>query len=280
LSTAATDGASQSILVTGCSSGFGLLTAVAFARRGDHVFAGVRDSSAVDRLMSIMSEDKLPISLVSLDVTDSHSVDECVREVIGRASRIDVLVNNAGIATFAAVEDSDDEMAAAIMSTNFLGALRMTRAVLPYMRSEGSGRIIMVSSVNGIIGMPFSGVYSASKFALEALSEALSGEVGSLGIGVTIVQPGPFHTEIDKKLLMTVPSIAFPGVAGEIARMRNSMAADTPEDVAFAIVSAARAANAPTRVQVGADAERLYRARRQMDDQTLAANLLTVLTGG
>jgi NAD(P)-dependent dehydrogenase (short-subunit alcohol dehydrogenase family) len=280
LSTAATDEASQSILVTGCSSGFGLLTALAFARRGDHVFAGVRDPSAADRLMSITSEEKLPISIVSLDVTGNDSVDECVREVIGRVGRIDVLVNNAGIATFAAVEDSDDEMATAIMNTNFFGALRMTRAVLPYMRGAGSGRIIMVSSVNGIIGMPFSGVYSASKFALEGLSEALSGEVGSLGIGVTIVQPGPFHTEIDDKLLMTVPSDAFPGVAGEIARMRNSMASDTPEDVAFAIVSAARAATAPTRVQVGADAERLYLARRQLDDETLAANLLTVLTGG
>ena len=280
MTTAATNRASQSILVTGCSSGFGLLTVLAFARRGDHVFAGVRDPAAADRLVSAMSVEKLPISIVSLDVTDTESVNECVREVIGTARRLDVLVNNAGIAAFAAVEDSDDDMATAIMNTNFLGALRMTRAVLPHMRREGSGRIIMVSSVNGIIGMPFSGVYSASKFALEGLCEALSGEIGPLGIGVTIVQPGPYHTDIDKKLLMTVPSVAFPGVAGEIARMRNSMASDTPEDVAFAIVSAARVATAPTRIRVGADAERLYQARRQMDDQTLAANLLTVLTGG
>jgi NAD(P)-dependent dehydrogenase (short-subunit alcohol dehydrogenase family) len=163
------------------------------------------------------------------------------------------------------------------METNFMGPLRLTRAVLPHMRAQGEGRIVMVSSVNGFLGLPFTGVYSASKFALEALSEALAMEEAQTGVTVTIIQPGPYHTAIDAKLATTKPSSAFPGVADMVAAGRNAMASDQPEEVAVAIVSAARSERGPLRLQVGSVAEQLYHARRTMDDDALFAQLMSLM---
>ncbi len=263
------------VLVTGCSSGFGLLTAIEFAKQGDRVFAGVRTVSSAGLLAAEAAAANVDVTIVPVDVTDVASVERCVATVLEDAGRVDVLVNNAGIAAFAAVEDTHDDSARIVMETNFMGPLRMVRSVLPAMRANGHGRIVMVSSANGITGVPFTGVYSASKFALEALA----GEVGQVGIGVAIVQPGAYHTAIDDKILDVAPSTAFPGVAGMVATMRNSMASDRPQDVAVAIVEAARGDASFTRIQIGADAERLYRARREMDDGSLAANLLGILAG-
>ena len=268
----------STILITGCSSGFGLLTAVEFARAGDDVYAGVRDADTADQLRASAEEHK-NLNVVVVDVDDLASVDACVSGVIDASGRIDVLVNNAAVATFAAVEDTDDEEAHRIMETNFMGPLRVTRAVLPQMRAQGGGRIILVSSVNGFIGLPFTGVYSASKFALEAMGEALAMEVAQLGITVSIVEPGPYHTAIDAKLALTKPSVAFPGVAEAVAAGRHAMASDRPEEVAAAIVAAARAQRMPLRVPVGAVAEQLHEARRAMDDDAFFPHLMTMLSG-
>ena len=266
------------IMITGCSSGFGLLTALEFARSGDHVFATVRSPGSADGLAHAAAAEHLNVDIVPMDVTDPDAVTAGVQHVIGRAGTIDVLVNNAGIAFFAAVEDSDPDASWGAFDTNFFGPLRLTQAVLPHMRAHHGGRIIMVSSANGIIGLPFSGVYSASKAALEALSEALAVEVSPSGIHVSIVQPGAYHTEIDHKLANTKPSQVFPGIAETVVEMRAANASPTPQDVASAIVAAAHAEPPPLRLQVGDDAHRLYQARRTLDDETLAANLLAVLT--
>ena len=228
----------SSILITGCSSGFGLLTALEFARAGDDVYAGVRDVDSAAQLRDAASEEHLRVDILELDVLEAASVEACVANVLSDVGKIDVLVNNAAVASFAAVEDTDDDEARRIIDTNFMGPLRITRAVLPHMRAQGAGRIILVSSVNGFIGMPFTGAYSASKFALEALGEALSMEVAQLGISVSIIQPGPYHTAIDAKLAVTTPSVAFPGAADAFAAGRHAMASDLPGEVATAIVAA------------------------------------------
>jgi len=267
----------SSILITGCSSGFGLLTALEFARSGDEVYAGVRSVESADQLRARAAEQQLDVNVVTIDVLDPACVEACVAQVLSQSGRIDVLVNNAAIATVAAVEDSDDELARGIMDTNFMGPLRLTRAVLPHMREQGAGRILLVSSVNGFIGLPFMSVYSASKAALESLGEALSMEVAPLGISVSIIEPGPYHTAIDDKLAVTKQSPAFPGLADAVAAGRYAIASDHPEEVAVAIVAAARAAAPPLRVPVGAVAQQMYAARREMPDDEFFPHLMKMM---
>jgi NAD(P)-dependent dehydrogenase (short-subunit alcohol dehydrogenase family) len=239
------------ILVTGCSSGFGLLSAVAFARRGDRVFAGVRDPASAVELHQQIAAEGLQLHVVQLDVTDAVSVELCVTNVVATAGAIDVLVNNAAIVFLGAVEDSDDLRSRAVMETNFFGPLRLVRAVLPHMRAHGRGRIINVSSRNAVNGIAFGGVYSASKAALEALSTALALEIAETGIGVTIIQPGSFHTAIDAKMVASVaPSSVFPGAAESLARTRNANAADDANRVADAIVRAAFTDHLPLRIEI------------------------------
>ena len=228
------------ILVTECSSGFGLLTAVAFARRGDHVFAGVRDPGSAAELHSRIALEGLPIDVVPLDVTDAASVETCVTRVIDLDDTIDVLVNNAAVVFLASIEDSDDTRSRTLMETNFFGPLRLSRAVLPHMRARGRGRIVKVSSL-AAKGIAFCGVYAASKAALEALTTALALEVTPTGIGVTIIEPGSFHTAIDSKMVESVqPSTAFAGAAETAAVTRNAAASHDADRVANAIGRAPR----------------------------------------
>jgi NAD(P)-dependent dehydrogenase (short-subunit alcohol dehydrogenase family) len=264
------------VLITGCSSGFGLLTSLAFARRGDRVFAGVRTLASGTRLAQQGQAEGLAVHLIELDVDSTESVTAAIGAVLEAAGRIDTVVNNAGIAVFASIEDTGLETARAILETNFFGPLRVIQAVLPAMRSQGSGQIINVSSGNGIVGLPFSGIYSASKAALESLAEVLAAEVAPLGISVTVVQPGAFHTAIDEKVAKTSPSTLFPGVAEKVAAGREAGASDHPEEVAEAIISIAGSASPPFRTQVGADARQLYAARRQMDDDALLSLLVSM----
>jgi NAD(P)-dependent dehydrogenase (short-subunit alcohol dehydrogenase family) len=264
------------VLVTGCSSGFGFLTALEFARQGDRVFAGVR--SQTNTLRDAAAAEGLELTVLDLDVNMPDSVTAAVDAVLGISGGIDIAVNNAGIAALASVEDTTVDAARKMMETNFFGPLRVIQAVLPAMRIRGSGHIINVSSVNGIVGAPFSGAYSASKAALESLSEALAAEVGPLGISVSVIQPGAFHTAIDEKLQSVPTSALFPGVAEVVASMRNAGASDRPQEVANAIVEIAKSPSPPFRIQVGADCQRIYAARREMDDATFASNLLSLFS--
>jgi NAD(P)-dependent dehydrogenase (short-subunit alcohol dehydrogenase family) len=266
------------VLVTGCSSGFGFLTSLTFARRGDRVFAGVRTLASGARLAQQAQDEGLDIHLIELDVDSTESVASAVEAILETAGRIDTVVNNAGIAVFASVEDTELATARAIFETNFFGPVRVIQAVMPAMRNQGSGRIINVSSGNGIVGGPFSGIYSASKAALESLTEALGFEVGPLGVSVAVVQPGAFHTEIDEKVAKITPSTLFPGVAEKLAAGREAGASDRPEEVAEAIISIAGSPLPPFRTQVGTDARQVYAARRQMDDEALFSALASMVS--
>jgi NAD(P)-dependent dehydrogenase (short-subunit alcohol dehydrogenase family) len=177
------------VLVTGASSGIGQACAQQLARDGWRVFGTSRGSPPPAAAGA-------GVELVQMDVTDENSVRQCVDGVLAKAGRLDAVVNNAGISIMGAVEDTSIDEAKAQLETNFFGVLRVCRATLPALRKNGGGHVVNISSLAGIIGLPFSGLYSASKFALEGVSESLRMECREFGVRVVLVEPGDFRTNI------------------------------------------------------------------------------------
>src|SRR5215468_9802897 len=184
---------SKTILITGASSGFGHDTAKTLFRAGHTVYASMRGAEGKNR-QAAEALRKLGINTVELDVSDDASVEAGVKTVLAEAGTIDVLVNNAGIASVGVTEAFTTEQAKAIFDTNVIGLLRVTRAVLPSMRQKRDGLIINIGSILGRVTFPFVGIYGASKFAVEALTESLRYEVSQLGVEVVAVQPSAYPT--------------------------------------------------------------------------------------
>ena len=180
-------------LITGASSGFGLLTSITLATRGWRVLATMRDLERREKLeaAALAAEVAAKIEVHALDVTDAELIAAMADLVTSRGMRIDAVINNAGFALAGFAEDTTDAELRRQFETNFFGAAAATRAFLPQMRRQGSGHIVMISSVSGRMGFPGLGNYCASKFALEAWTETLRMEVRSLGIQVVLIEPGP-----------------------------------------------------------------------------------------
>ncbi|AEW99247.1 SDR family NAD(P)-dependent oxidoreductase [Streptantibioticus cattleyicolor] len=178
--------------ITGASRGFGRIWADAALSRGDRVAATARDLETLRPLVETYGDDVLPLRL---DVTDRSAVTAAVHRAVDTFGHLDVVVNNAGYALFGMVEEATEEQARAQLDTNLFGPLWVTQAALPFLRARGSGHIVQVSSLGGLAGFPTLGLYNASKWGLEGMSEALAQEVGPLGIHVTIVEPGPYGTD-------------------------------------------------------------------------------------
>jgi NAD(P)-dependent dehydrogenase (short-subunit alcohol dehydrogenase family) len=193
---------------------------------------------------------------LALDVDKQDQIDAAVKAAESRFGRVDVLVNNAGYGYLAAVEEGDDADVRAMFDTNFFGLAAMTRAVLPVMRAQKSGAIVNISSIGGFIGFPGSGYYAATKFAVEGLSEALSKEVGPLGIKVIIVEPGPFRTDWAGRSLKTPKKPVDAYAETAIARRRQiqgvsgSQVGD-PVRASEAIITAVEQARPPLRLPLG-----------------------------
>src|SRR5580692_7808968 len=185
--------AQKVVLITGASSGVGQACAEHLARTGWRVFGTSRNASPS---ASAKPGGNGSLELILMDVEDENSVRKCVDSVLARAGRLDAVVNNAGISIMGSVEDTSIEEAKAQLETNFFGVLRVCRATLPVLRKQGGGHIVNISSLAGIIGLPFSGLYSASKFALEGVSESLRMECRPFGVRVVLVEPGDFRTNI------------------------------------------------------------------------------------
>jgi NAD(P)-dependent dehydrogenase (short-subunit alcohol dehydrogenase family) len=177
------------VLVTGVSSGIGRAVASAFAAEGFAVYGTSRNPQHTQPIAGVQ--------LVQLDVTDDASVSAAVSTVVQRAGRIDVLVNNAGAGVFGAVEETSVSQAQQLFETNFFGLMRLTREVLPYLRAQGSGRIINISSVLGFIPAPYGALYAASKYAVEGFSESLDHETREFGVRVAVVEPGYTNTSFE-----------------------------------------------------------------------------------
>lgn len=187
------------VLITGCSSGFGMLTAARLLSHGCRVFAGMRDTSKKEHLLAEVHRRKAPLhqlTIVPVDVTKPESIKAAVKEVVGEAGVIDVLVNNAGFGMGGFFEDMTDEDYRAQFDVNFFGALSMIRAVMPVMRPRKKGLIINISSMAAFSGTPAFSAYVASKWALEGFSESLYMELKPMGIDVALVEPGSYRTKI------------------------------------------------------------------------------------
>jgi len=182
------------ILITGTSSGIGLATALELGEAGHKVYATMRNPARAPELGRRASAEGLPISILTMDVDSDQSVSDCFASVYRQEAHIDVLVNNAGVERHGSVEELPVEAFRATMETNYFGALRAIRQVLPRMRERGSGCIVNVTSVAGKISSSPLGAYAASKFALEAVSEALAQEMKPFGVRVAIVEPGIIDT--------------------------------------------------------------------------------------
>ena len=176
------------VLITGASSGLGLATALYLSEKGFNVFGTSRDPNK--------NKNKLPFDLLQLEITNRESINKCVNEVIKRSNKIDILINNAGRGITGPIEEINNEAIIDNFNTNCFGPINMCQAVLPHMRSQYSGLIINITSIAGHTGLPFRGIYSASKSALSLITESLRMEVKKFGIDVCSVAPGDFATDI------------------------------------------------------------------------------------
>ena len=236
-------------LITGASRGFGQEFARAALGRGDNVAATARDVSALQAL-----RDEHPgLLALSLDVTDSDAVPDVVTEAEERFGRLDVVVNNAGYGHFGAVEEVTDADLRDQLETNVFGAHRVARAALPGMRERGSGHIIQISSVGGVIAVPNMGAYHASKWALEALSESLAGEVARFGVHVTLVEPGWYDTDwAGASSRHSDPLPEYETMREEMAARRSATVLGNPAAAAQALLDIVDAEQPPLRVLLGA----------------------------
>jgi NAD(P)-dependent dehydrogenase (short-subunit alcohol dehydrogenase family) len=200
----------KSVIITGANRGIGLETSLAFGRAGYKVYATMRNIDRAIDLQQIITEESLPISIFKMDVDSDESVKKTMEILLKENGAVDVLVNNAGIERHGSIEEMDISMFKAVMETNYFGAIRCIKAVLPQMRINKAGTIINIASVAGKIAYTPLAPYAASKFALEALSEALAQEVKPFNIHVAIVEPGIINTDMAKGIQHGEPNAIYP----------------------------------------------------------------------
>lgn len=243
---------SKTWFITGCSSGFGYELAQILLEAGHRVVVTARNIETVRPFERRFAERAL---CLALDVTSSEQITAAVTQAIRHFGGIDVLVNNAGYGLIGAVEESTDAEARALFDTNFFGLLDVTRALLPHFREKKRGHIINLSSVAGLVGSAGFGLYNASKFAIEGLSEALSLELKPLGIAVTLVEPGPFRTAFLGRSLSRSSEIAdyaaISGAMRDYARDNDGHQKGDPRKAAQAILTISEMATPPLRLPLG-----------------------------
>ncbi|MFF8603222.1 oxidoreductase [Streptomyces sp. NPDC015232] len=243
-------------LITGATSGFGRCIAEAALAAGDTVVAAARRPAALDELAAAHPDRLVP---VALDVTDGAGIDATVADVVARFGRIDVLVNNAGRGLVGAVEETTDQELRDLMELHFFGPARLTRAVLPHMRGQKSGAVVQMSSMGGRLSFPGVGAYSATKFALEGLTEALAAEVAPFGIKALIVEPGSFRTSFAGGGALR-QTAEMPEYAETVGAVRTALPdsdgkqAGDPAKAAAAILKALDSERTPLRLALGNDA--------------------------
>lgn len=243
-------------LITGCSSGFGKALALKTLEQGYNVAVCARNIDDVQDIIKDHSQTCIPIKL---DVTKQSDIDAAVKNVIEKFGRVDVLVNNAGIGYFGAIEESEEEEIRRMFEINFFGLVNMTKSVLPIMRSQKSGHIINITSIGGLIGNPGVGFYNATKFAVDGLSESLSKETAPLGIKVIIVAPSGFRTDWAGRSANESPVRIedYESTAGKIKKTIRDSSGNQPGDpakAAEAIIQVVESAQPPLRLLLGAAA--------------------------
>ena len=258
----------STVLVTGSSRGIGKATCLALARAGHRVVGAMRDPARAPELIALAAAETLPIVVCAMDVDDDASVGRGVAEAIARHGPIDALVNNAGIERHGAIEELALAEFRAVMETNYFGAIRCIQAVLPGMRERRRGCIVNVSSVAGRISTSPLGPYAASKFALEAISEALAQEVKSLGIRVAVVQPGIIGTEMAQAIGTRGAASIYPHAPRLAALFAASLTHPTSPNLVAETIRGIIESDAPRfHHPVGPDAEPFLDWRASMTDE-------------
>ena len=263
-------------VVTGSSSGIGYETSLLLARNQYTTYASMRNLKKSDELLKIASKENIPLKVIQLDVNDDRSVSNAIDSIVKENGRIDVLVNNAGFDLFGSLEELTIEEIKGQFETNFFGAARVTKSVIPTMRKQGSGIIINVSSIGGRIGLvPCNTMYHASKFALEGFTESLRHELTEFNIDVILIEPGVIRSNFVENIstaknydsnnspyAKTIQKV-FDGFEPMLAN------ASDPKEVAQVILNAANSSSPNIRYTVGKDAESILKARAELSDREL-----------
>ncbi|MCV6586495.1 MAG: SDR family oxidoreductase [Marinibacterium sp.] len=274
----------QIILVTGASSGFGRLICETLASSGHTVFATMRETAGKNRDHARALRAR-GLHVLDLDVTDGASVDAAVARIVERHGRIDVLVNNAGIASAGVSEAFSDQQVADLLDVNVVGVHRVTRAVLPVMRPQKTGLVINIGSILGRVTFPFFGIYGASKFAVEAMTDSYRYELSQIGIDVCLVQPGAYPTQMyasaahpqDQRRVDAYREIGqIPAAMFEqFSQMLSGTQAPNPQEIADAVLDLVSHApgQRPARVVVGNGfgADQVNRMTAPVQAETVAA---------
>ncbi len=263
-------------VVTGSSSGIGYETSLLLARNQYTTYASMRNLKKSDKLLKIASKENIPLKVIQLDVNDDRSVSNAIDSIVKENGRIDVLVNNAGFDLFGSLEELTIEEIKEQFETNFFGAARVTKSVIPTMRKQGSGIIINVSSIGGRIGLvPCNTMYHASKFALEGFTESLRHELTEFNIDVILIEPGVIRSNFVENIrtaknydsnnspyAKTIQKV-FDGFEPMLANGSD------PKEVAQVILNAANSSSPNIRYTVGKDAESIIKARAELSDREL-----------
>ena len=260
-----------SVLITGTSKGIGLEAALAFARKGHQVYATMRNPARDTELARQSTAERLPIVVSAMDVDSDDSVKSSFAAIAKAGQPIDVLVNNAGIECLGSVEELPLAEFRAVMETNYFGAIRCIQAVAKQMRERKSGCIINVSSVAGRLSTPPLSSYCASKWALEAMTEGLAGEMKSFNVRVALVEPGIIDTAMARRISVNEKASPYHQGRRFAAMFRNSLETPTPPSmVAEKILQVAESGTQIIRHPVGPDAIPLLQWRRSMTDEEWA----------
>jgi NAD(P)-dependent dehydrogenase (short-subunit alcohol dehydrogenase family) len=262
-------------VVTGSSSGIGLAASLALAKNGYVTYATMRNLAKQDSIQSVAEKEHLPVRTVQLDVTDENSVKNAIQSILSESGRIDLLVNNAGYGMTGAFEDIGMDEIKSLYETNVFGVIRVTQAVLPIMRKQGSGRIINISSGAGRIGYPGGSAYVSSKFALEGLSDSMAFEVEQFGIKTVLVEPGFIRTNFAENIVTAKkaqdPNSPYSQMMMQMksSSHRRRMIENAPDAdlVASVIVEAATAKEPNLRYLAGKDVQQMVAAKKSMSDE-------------
>jgi short-subunit dehydrogenase len=260
-------------IVTGSSSGIGLETSLLLAKNGFYTYATMRNTDKSTRIKEIAKNDGVPLEVLQLDVTDDKLIADAIDIIVNRHRRIDLLVNNAGYEHHGAVEELSMDEIKTQFETNFFGAVRVTKAVLPTMRKQRSGAIVNVSSIGGIMGVPLNSAYVGSKFALEGFSESMKYELEGFGIKVMLIEPGAVNTnfienakQAQTEMNPDSPYAEFSKRLSEGVRESFRASSSSPKQVAEVILSAIKSEKPNTRYLVGNDAVAVQERRKSCTD--------------
>jgi short-subunit dehydrogenase len=261
--------------VTGSSSGTGFETSLILARNGFHTYATMRklEGEKTKPLTEVVKNENLPLQVIGLDVNNDKSVADAINTIVDERKRIDVLVNNTGYALGGTLEDSSMDEIKAQFETNFFGAVRATKAVLPVMRRQGAGKIVNITSMGGRISIPLSSSYHGSKFALEGLSESIQYELEPFGVKVILIEPGAVGSNFWRNIKIARSSSdsnsPYSQFGNKILKAYKEMEQNTisPSVVAKTILDAVTSDNPQLRYVVGEGAAKTIEARKNMPDK-------------